>query len=129
MRRNIVIALCLAVLVAPSAFAASNFQNTCSNIQFVYSGSDAAVQATCLKADGSPNSSKLVIQGIGNQNGKLVQGSGASTFQKSCGNIQIEVKTSSIVTLSALCRTSGGSSNQTSIELNGINNNNGNLSY
>jgi hypothetical protein len=33
------------------------------------------------------------------------------------------------VTLSALCRTSGGSSNQTSIELNGINNNNGNLSY
>ena len=111
---------------AGPAFAATTFQNTCSNISFVYSGNDAAIQAVCLRADGTPNQTKTLLQGISNQNGILTQGSGASTFQKSCGNIQIII-TGPNALLSAMCRTSAGSSNSTSLSLNNINNNNGNL--
>jgi hypothetical protein len=129
MSKKIVCAvIALFALVAGAAFAQSSFQNTCSNIAFAYSGKQAALSATCLRADGSPNASTLILQGIGNQNGKLVQGSGASTFQQSCGNIQITVSGSQ-VTLSALCRTSSGASNATTLPLNGIENNGGNLSY
>jgi hypothetical protein len=119
-----------AVLGAASpAAAASGFQNTCSNITFAYNAaSQAALNAMCLRADGSANGTSLVLTGIGNNNGRLVQGSGASTFQKSCGNIQITANAQG-ATLSAFCRTSGGASNATSLPLNNIGNNNGNLTY
>jgi len=116
-----------AALLATPALAANTYQDTCSNIGFAYSGNDASITAVCLKADGTPNATKLILKGISNQNGKLTQGSGASTFQKSCGNIQIIVGNSPNTTLSALCRTSGGSSIATSLSLNGIGNNNGTL--
>lgn len=127
--------LCAAVVLA-AAFAvaaaaqSSTFQNTCSNISFTYGANNAAtLQAVCLRSNGTPNQTSLALTGISNQNGKLVQsGSGASTFQQSCGNIQITASGSG-VTLSALCRTSGGSSVATSIPLTGIGNNNGTLSY
>ncbi|HSG38778.1 MAG TPA: CVNH domain-containing protein [Thermoanaerobaculia bacterium] len=127
-KKIVCVVFVLFALVAGTAFAQGGFQNTCSNIAFAYSGNQAALTATCLRANGTPNPSTLVLQGIGNQNGKLVQGSGASTFQQSCGNIQITA-TASQVTLSALCRTSSGGSNATSLPLNGIKNNNGTLSY
>lgn len=115
-----------AVLATP-AFAANTYQNSCSNIGFAYSGNDAALTAVCLRADGTPNATKLILQGISNQTGKLTQGSGPSTFQKSCGNIQIITGNSPNTTLSALCRTSSGSSIATSLSLNNIANNSGNL--
>jgi hypothetical protein len=66
--------------------------------------------------------------GIGNQNGRLTQGSGPSTFQQSCGNIQIlVVDNGPNVTLSAICRTTSGNSVPTSLSLNNITNINGNL--
>ncbi len=116
-----------AVLLATPALAANTYQNTCSNIAFAYSGNDAAITAVCLKSDGTPNATKLILQGISNQNGKLTQGTGPSTFQKSCGNIQVIIGNSPNTTLSALCRMSNGSSIATSLSLNGIGNNNGNL--
>ena len=121
------LAAAAAVLVAGPALADNTYQNTCSNIAFAYSGNDAAITAVCLRADGTPNATKLILQGISNQNGKLTQGSGPSTFQKSCGNILIIIGNSPNTTLSALCRTTSGSSNATSLSLNGIANNNGNL--
>ena len=75
---------------------------------------------------GTPNPTSLILQGISNQNGKLTHGSGNSTFQMSCGNIQILVDGPS-VTLSAICRTTSGSATPTSLSLNNISNNNGNL--
>jgi len=115
--------------IATPAAAASGFQNTCSNITFAYvSGSQAALNAMCLKADGSANGASLVLKGISNQNGALVQGGGASTFQKSCGNIQITANAQG-ATLAALCRDGGGASRPTSLPLNNIGNNNGNLTY
>lgn len=126
-----VLAAALALCTAAAFAQASTFQNTCSNIAFAYSGSQATLQAVCLTAAGAGNPTSLVLTGISNQNGKLVQsGSGASSFQQSCGNIQITVASGgSPVTLSALCRTSGGSSVASSLPLNGIKNNNGTLSY
>jgi hypothetical protein len=129
LKKTLVITL---VLVAATTVAASaqtsSFQFTCSNIDFAYSGNDAAVTAVCLRRDGTPNKTQVLIKGISNQDGKLVQGSGASSFQKSCGNIQIEVD-GPYVTLSALCRTMSGRSNETSIPLGGISNQNGQLTY
>lgn len=118
--------LLTAVTVSP-ALAANTFQNTCSEIHFTYTGNDATLKAICLRADGTPNATSLTLQGISNQNGKLTQGGGQSTFQKSCGNIQILVDNGPGVTLSALCRTTSGSSNATSLGLDNISNQNGNL--
>lgn len=78
------------------------------------------------RANGTPKATTLILQGISNQNGKLTQGSGRSTFQQSCGNIQILVDGPNI-TLSAICRMVNGSSTPTSLSLNNIANNNGNL--
>ena len=128
MLKRILFSACVLTAAGASpAFAASTFQNTCSEIHFAYSGNSATLKAVCLKANGSANASMLTLQGISNQNGSLTQGSGASTFQQSCGNIQIVVKSSSDVILTALCRTTSGASNATSLPLNNISNNNGNL--
>src|SRR5579872_3518261 len=90
--KRYLLAACLLVgLAATPAVAANTFQNTCSQIQFAYSGNNAVMQAVCLRANGTPNATSLTLQGISNQNGKLVQGTGPSTFQQSCGNIQILV--------------------------------------
>jgi hypothetical protein len=121
------IAAILAAVAATPALAASTFQQTCSNIAFAYQGNDAALDATCLRADGTPNRTSLILTGISNNNGTLVQGTGRSTFQQSCGNIRIVVDSPAEVTLAAFCRTVSGASNLTTLPLNNISNNNGNL--
>lgn len=122
--RGLLFVCLLTVATASPAFAASTFQNTCSEIRFAYSGNQATLNAVCLKADGTANATSLTLQGISNQNGKLVQGGGASTFQQSCGSISILVD-GPYVTLSALCRTISGASNSTSLSLDNISNMNG----
>ncbi len=129
MKKMVALSTVLLAVTASFAIAAnSSFQQTCSNITFVYSGNLPALQATCLRANGTPNPTSLVINGISNQNGRLTNSGGASTFQQSCGNIQINV-TPGAATLSAFCRTISGASNSTSIALDDIGNNNGTLSY
>lgn len=129
MKKIITLTTALLAVTAGAAIAAnSTFQQTCSNIAFVYSGNSPALQATCLRANGTPNQTSLIIRGISNQNGRLAISGGASSFQQSCGNIQITV-TPVAATLSAFCRTVSGASNSTTIPLDGINNNNGNLTY
>lgn len=115
----------LSATFAATAFAGSSFQQTCSNIGFAYTNNQATLQAVCLRANGTSNPTSLVLAGISNQNGTLTQGSGASSFQQSCGNIQIIANNPQQVTLSAFCRTASGSSNPTSLQLNNISNNNG----
>lgn len=115
-----------ALLVAGPASADSTFPYTCSNAVFAYSGNNATLQATCLMANGSPHASSLTLMGISNQNGQLKQGTGASTFQSSCGSIKI-IANGPIVTLSAYCRTTAGGSNSSSLSLNNIANVGGNL--
>lgn len=116
-------------LSTSTAFAASSFQNTCSNIEFVYMNNTATLKAVCLKRDGTANPTSLAIKGISNNNGKLVMGGGASSFQKSCGNIRVKAKDTKNVILKAFCRTTSGSSNKSKISLDGISNNNGSLTY
>lgn len=125
--RILLVIFALLAVTATAAVAQSSFQNTCSNIAYAYSGSQPTLQAVCLTSAGTPNPTSLVLQGISNQNGKLVQGSGSSTFQQSCGNIQIVVNSTTSVTLTAFCRTSSGSSVASSLPLNGISNQNGKL--
>lgn len=126
MKKTVSLVFSVLATAATPAFATNTYQNSCSNITFAYAGKNAALQATCLRADGTPNPSTLVLQGISNENGSLKQGSGASTFQQSCGNIQILVDGSNS-TLSAICRTASGGANPTSLPLDNIGNNNGNL--
>jgi hypothetical protein len=115
------------VASASPALAASSFQNTCSQIMFAYAANGApSIQAVCLRADGAPNKTALTLKGISNNDGKLAAAGGPASFQKSCGNILIAVTTSD-VKLTAFCRTMSGSSNETSIPLDNISNQNGNL--
>jgi len=120
----------LLVCAVPMFGQASTFQNTCSGLTFSYgNGSQALLTAWCLQANGTARQSSLALQGVSNQNGNLVvSGSGASSFQQSCGNIMISGNASG-ATLSALCRNSSGGTNASSVALNGIRNNNGSLSY
>ena len=118
----------LAALVGTPAFAGSTFQYTCSQIEFAYSGNNATIRAVCLRANGTANATSLTLMGISNQNGKLVQGSGPSTFQQSCGSIQILLDNGGPnVALTAVCRMANGQPLSTSLPLNNISNNNGNL--
>jgi hypothetical protein len=125
MLRSFLTGCVLAIAITP-AFAENSYQNTCSEIRFAYTGDDATIKAVCLRENGTPNATSLTLKGISNQNGKLVQGTGPATFQKSCGNIQILV-TGPNTLLSALCRNTAGRSDATSLSLNDISNNNGNL--
>ena len=125
--RYLLSTLALAAVASAPAFAQHTDQNSCSEIRFAYSGNNATLQAVCLRANGTANATSLVLQGISNQNGKLMQGSGPSTFQQSCGNIQILTDNGPNTTLSAICRTTSGMSVATSLPLNNISNNNGNL--
>jgi hypothetical protein len=127
-KRCLLSACLLAGLAATPAFAGSTFQYTCSQIQFAYSGNNATIQAVCLRANGTANPTSLVLQGISNQNGKLTQGAGPSTFQQSCGSIQIMLDNGGPnVVLTAVCRMTNGQPNSTSLSLNNISNNNGTL--
>src|SRR5215475_12872433 len=118
MKRILFTGCLLAAAVSP-ALAESTFPNTCSQIEFAYAGKDATIKAVCLRADGSPNATSLVLQGISNENGMLKQGTGNSTFQQSCGNIRV-IASGTNVLLSAQCRTVSGMSTPTSLPLNGI---------
>ncbi|MDH5179597.1 MAG: CVNH domain-containing protein [Gammaproteobacteria bacterium] len=117
-------------MYASASFADSNFQNSCSNLKMAYIRGNAVLEATCLKADGSPNFSSIILVGIANNNGKLTNiGKSPSNFQKSCGNINIEVVNTQKVNITAFCRTQSGSSQNTKISLDGISNKDGNLTY
>ncbi|MGC1497800.1 MAG: CVNH domain-containing protein [Sulfitobacter sp.] len=122
--------LCAAFLTSLSsaAFAdghGSTFQQTCSNYAFAYLGTDAGITATCLKSDGTPNETSITINGISNEDGHLTNSGGGSTFQQSCGSIQIKPSGPNAVILHATCRMADGQSLSTSIELGGISNNDG----
>ena len=110
-----------------AVFASSTFQNSCSNIEFIYEGNAPAISASCLKTNGSVKHTTLVIEGITNRNGQLKPAPGASTFQQSCGNINVEVVDASTVNLTALCRRTDGKSVESEISLDNISNENGNL--
>jgi hypothetical protein len=119
--------LLAAAFAAAPASANSTFPYTCSNSSFQWSAAgQATIASTCLQANGAPHATSLVLMGISNQNGRLTQGTGASTFQQSCGSIQL-ITNGPVVTLSAYCRMSNGSSTSTSISINNVGNNNGNL--
>src|ERR1700743_2177440 len=119
-------ALTFAALAAPAS-ANSTFPFTCSNTSFQWSTSgQATIASTCLQANGMPHATSLVLMGISNQNGRLTQGSGNSTFQQSCGSIQI-IANGPVVTLSAYCGATNGQSDATSLSINNVGNNNGNL--
>ncbi len=117
-----------AAILSTAALAGSSFQNTCSNFQFSYLGSEAGITATCLGRDGEANQTSIVIRGISNQNGILTHDGAPSSFQQSCGNIGLLSDLRS-VTLTANCRAPNGEFLETSIEIEGISNQNGVLSY
>jgi hypothetical protein len=119
------VAVLLALTAAPAFAGNCTFQQTCSNIDFAYSGDKPAIEAMCLRANGTPNKTSLILTGISNQNGKLTQGGGASSFQESCGNVAISVDSGAEPT--AFCCTISGSSEPTSLPLENISNQNGSL--
>ncbi len=125
--RRLVLALPLAIGVATPAFAFNTMQDTCSEIRFAYAdGNQPTIQAMCLDAAGIAHATSVTLQGISNQNGKLTQGTGPSTFHQSCGNIQVAIDGTN-VTLTARCRASNGSVIPTSLPLDNLKDDNGKL--
>jgi hypothetical protein len=104
----------------------NTYQNSCSNISFVFVNNAPAMRATCRTNNNTYNVSTLLLAGIANNDATLSQGSGPSTFQSTCGNIQILVD-GPVTTLSAICLNKDKSAQPASLSLNGITNNNGNL--
>lgn len=111
-----------------TASAQSSFTETCSNFGFVYSGNNAALEAVCLTNGGTPHATTMLLTGIVVTNGVLdnLHSSVPSTFQAFCGSIDIFAE-GPIVTLSAYCNNGKGQFNETSLQLDNINNSDGNL--
>jgi hypothetical protein len=126
-RKKLNLAVATMLVVATPACATNTMQDTCSEIRFAYSDNgEATIKAVCLSANGMPHATSVVLQGIANHNGKLTQESGPSSFQKSCGNIEVTIDGQN-VTLMARCRATNGSVVPTSLPLDKLNNNNGTL--
>jgi hypothetical protein len=124
--RSFVYVLCTSLCGFPmspaAAEATSSFQRSCDRIAIAGN----ALVATCRRVDGSLNRTSLVLEGVENIDGQLrATGPGRpATFQNSCRHIRMDGGT-----LTATCKRIDHSDEQTSVELPGISNNNGNLQY
>lgn len=113
----------------------STYQDTCTSITV----SGANLSAECRREDGSLNYSTVFLRNIYNDNGRLRynfdgndDGGGnpvdppdnGATFQDSCRNIRV-----STTTLSAQCRDENRRWRNSSVQIRGITNVNGNLEY
>jgi len=114
--------LCGLAMSPANAQGTSSFQRSCDNISIAGN----ALVAHCRRVDGSINRTSLVLIGIENIDGQLrLTGRGQpATFQDSCRHIRMDGGT-----LTATCRRLDHSDGQTSVELPGISNINGNLQY
>jgi hypothetical protein len=128
MLKYVTAAAAAACLFSSAAHAQSSFQYSCSNYGFAYSGSNPVLNATCLSGNGTPTSTSLVLTGIVVVNGVLTNlNSGVpSNFQTNCGSINIYAE-GPYVMLAATCATNNGQQNETSIQLDNISNNHGQL--
>lgn len=115
----------------------STYQETCDNIRI--SGTNLSAQ--CRRADGSNNYTSIYLRDIVNNNGRLEYGrnggggnggyypnppssNNPANFQDSCRNIRV-----SVTTLSAQCRDDNRRWRDSSIQIRGITNVDGNLEY
>jgi CVNH domain-containing protein len=114
--------LCGLAMSPANAEGTSSFQRSCDHI----SVAGNALVATCRRVDGSMNRTSLVLLGIENIDGQLqLTGRGQpATFQDSCRHIRMDGGT-----LTATCHRLDHSDEQTSVDLPGISNINGNLQY
>lgn len=112
----------------------STYQETCNNIRI----SGATLNARCRREDNSYNSTSIYLRDIVNNNGRLEYNRGGGSgndspnppsnnpanFQDSCRNIRVNM-----TTLSAQCRSENGRWRDSSVEIRGITNVNGDLEY
>ncbi|BAY43874.1 serine/threonine protein kinase [Scytonema sp. HK-05] len=109
----------------PEALSDSTYHKTCRNISI----QGDILSATCPRVNGSYKSTSIQVLGIENVNGELKYNRNsrfASTYQESCQNISVKENI-----LSAICRKADRTYSETpsSIEIMGISNENGDLSY
>jgi hypothetical protein len=101
----------------------SNYQNSCRNLQV----EGMILSARCRRINGSYSATSIQIRGIENRDGNLTYLSNStnySNYQNSCRKIRVEG-----AILFAKCRQINGDSRMTSIQIRGIENQNGNLTY
>lgn len=114
----------------------SSYQETCNDIRV----NGANLSAQCRRADGSNNYTSIYLRDIVNNNGRLEYGrnggggsgnypnppssNNPANFQDSCRNIRV-----SVTTLSAQCRDDNRRWRDSSIQIRGITNVDGNLEY
>lgn len=118
----------------------SSYQETCNDIRI----SGANLSARCQRADGSSNYTSITLRDIVNNNGRLEYGrdgggngsgngggyypppssNNPASFQDSCRNIRVAT-----TTLSAQCRDGNGRWRDSSVQIRGITNVDGNLEY
>ncbi|REG28819.1 CVNH domain-containing protein [Archangium gephyra] len=120
----------LTCLGATQALAESSFQRTCTDISFTTNNGTATLSATCTNGAGQPVKSSLVLVGLQNMDGTLVQASGDSTFQKTCNDSKLTVSPNKTeVLLSAACKTKTGAMKPAKLSLDAIRNDGGTLAY
>lgn len=110
----------------------STYQDSCRDIRI----NGANLSAQCQREDNSYNYSSIILRDIVNNDGRLQYSRGnggnipnppsdnSASFQESCRNIRVAQ-----TTLSAQCRGENGRWRDSSIEIRGITNMNGNLEY
>ena len=120
-------ALLSLALMAPAQAAPSTFQNSCRNIELHTDSDEVAIHAECRTRNGDYNATAIELLGISNEYGTLRgRGDSASSFQNSCRNVQIRFNAQD-VDIAAICEDGKGGEKNTSISLQDIENNDGNL--
>jgi hypothetical protein len=123
---------CLAFILMASAsgvHAAGNsptIMDTCSNIAVSFAGTQVGITAICQRSDGAPNETSVILSDISNLDGVLTRSRGPSTFQRSCGSIRVSMQGDALI-LHARCKSLAGYYQPTSIEIDRLSNQNGEL--
>lgn len=109
-------------ILNPLPASASSFQNSCKRISI----HGAKLVATCLRVNGEPKRTSIMLKGIENINGQFryTRRGRPANFHHSCDDIYV-VGT----TLKANCRRIDGRYRETSIQIRGISNIDGRLRY
>ncbi|MEH2199997.1 CVNH domain-containing protein [Nostoc sp.] len=115
----------LTATVANPAFARSpsTFQNSCRNTSL----KSNVLSATCRKRDGGENKTGIILRGINNRNGLLVDegGNSPASFQASCYSAAV-IGDELLANCFKINRTDAVFNR---IKIQGIRNENGNLKY
>lgn len=127
LRKAVIAALFSSVATTAMAAAHSTFQNSCRNIELLFSNDGAWIEAECRTRRGSYKHASFELRGLVNQDGRLrFSGGGAASFQRSCRNLELVWSTEKF-SLRGICRKASGDEVRATMAIGSLTNDDGRI--